>query len=91
MLQEFLFISAFCSQQCHVQRWPTSFARNVGITNCMQGLRKQHSSCRNGKYLVIPEKLYLVLYTYIYRLCSQVVRVPSYTTEIYCASCEVRN
>jgi hypothetical protein len=24
------------------------------------------------------------------RLCSLVVRVPGYTTEMYCASCEVR-
>jgi hypothetical protein len=42
---------------------------------------------------VIPVRYELNLYvTYkkVDRLCGLVVTVPGYTTEIYCASCEVR-
>jgi hypothetical protein len=31
-----------------------------------------------------------VILIYDVRLCGLVVRVPGYTTEMYCASCEVR-
>jgi hypothetical protein len=31
-----------------------------------------------------------VRYELSYRLCGVVIRVPGYTTEMYCASCEVR-
>jgi hypothetical protein len=30
-----------------------------------------------------------IFYTYIHRLCGLVVRVPGYSREMYCVSCEV--
>jgi hypothetical protein len=37
----------------------------------------------------LPDKIVQVTCSYD-RLCGLVVRVPGYTTEMYCASCEVR-
>jgi hypothetical protein len=34
--------------------------------------------------------IYVAMLQYRYRLCGLVVRVPGYTTEMYCVSCEVR-
>jgi hypothetical protein len=40
---------------------------------------------------VLPVRYELNLYVEVGRLCSLGVRVPGYTTEMYCASCEVRS
>jgi hypothetical protein len=34
--------------------------------------------------------IFLIIYRVGDRLCGLVVRVPGYTTELYCDSCEVR-
>jgi hypothetical protein len=41
-------------------------------------------------WLHIPEYLNLHIHRNEDQLCSLVVRVPGYRTEMYCASCEVR-
>jgi hypothetical protein len=44
----------------------------------------------SGFHLETGEEHFLPLSDSRDRLCGLVVRVPGYTTEMYCASCEVR-
>jgi hypothetical protein len=53
-------------------------------------LNDAHVTCKNA-YKAKAILFFFFARSYVDRLCGLVVRVPAYTKEMYCASCEVRN
>jgi hypothetical protein len=55
-------------------------------------IKKKGTTWKTQEYMGNYNKMYFkgIVYDYMDRLCGLMVRVPGYTTEMYCASCEVR-